>query len=155
MPSTEAPGGGAAVQASGEKTARQGATSTEKATADVTSARGLGGRQRTSTIETIPQTPASNPGQVEGSIAEGRRDLLGNLLFSISEESLGSHKESVPQPGSLIAEIYSWKSLSMGQPILRLHSTATKAALLTLPPGSVLLLSCRSFLFISLPGVMS
>lgn len=37
--------------------------------------------------------------------------------------------------GSLIAENYSWKSLSMGQPILRLHTTATKAALLTLPPG--------------------
>ncbi len=46
-----------------------------------------------------------------------------------------SQKESVTQPGSLIAEIYSWKSLSMGQPILRIHTTATKAALLTLPPG--------------------
>ncbi|UJR16262.1 hypothetical protein I4U23_003169 [Adineta vaga] len=37
--------------------------------------------------------------------------------------------------GSLLAEIYSWKSLSQGQPILRLHTTTTKGALLTLPPG--------------------
>ena len=44
-------------------------------------------------------------------------------------------KEIILQPSSLIAEIYSWKSLSMGQPILRLHTTTTKAALLTLPPG--------------------
>ncbi|CAF4085833.1 unnamed protein product [Rotaria sp. Silwood2] len=46
-----------------------------------------------------------------------------------------SQKEIVPQVGSLIAELYSWKSLTMGQPILRLHTTATKAALLTLSPG--------------------
>ena len=48
---------------------------------------------------------------------------------------IASQKEVMSQQGSLIAEIYSWKSLSMGQPILRLHTTATKAALLTLPPG--------------------
>ena len=46
-----------------------------------------------------------------------------------------SQKEILPEPGSLIAENYSWKSLSIGQPILRLHTTATKAALVTLPPG--------------------
>jgi hypothetical protein len=46
----------------------------------------------------------------------------------------------IPQPGSLIAEVYSWKSLSLGQPILRLHTTATKAALLTLPPGYIVLI---------------
>jgi len=46
-----------------------------------------------------------------------------------------SQKEIIAQKGSLIAEVYSWKSLSIGQPILRLHTTATKAALLTLPPG--------------------
>ncbi|CAF3372079.1 unnamed protein product [Rotaria sp. Silwood1] len=46
-----------------------------------------------------------------------------------------SQKEILPQAGSLIAELYSWKSLRMGQPILRLHTTATKAALLTLSPG--------------------
>jgi hypothetical protein len=50
-------------------------------------------------------------------------------LFSVSQ------KEIIPQAGSLIAEIYSWKSLSIGQPILRLHTTATKAALVILPPG--------------------
>ena len=48
-----------------------------------------------------------------------------------------SQKEMLPQAGSLIAESYSWKSLSMGQPTLRLHTTATKAAHLSLPPGSV------------------
>ncbi|CAM2703017.1 unnamed protein product [Rotaria socialis] len=46
-----------------------------------------------------------------------------------------SQKEIIPQVGSLIAEIHSWKSVTMGQPILRLHTTATKAALLTVPPG--------------------
>lgn len=46
-----------------------------------------------------------------------------------------SQKEVIPQPSSLIAEVFSWKSLSMGQPILRLHTTTTKAAFLTLPPG--------------------
>ncbi|CAF3367996.1 unnamed protein product [Rotaria sp. Silwood1] len=51
-----------------------------------------------------------------------------------------SQKEILPQAGSLIAELYSWKSLRMGQPILRLHTTATKAALLTLSPGYCLFL---------------
>ena len=46
-----------------------------------------------------------------------------------------SQKDIIPQAGSLIAENYSWKSLSMGQPILRLHTTGTKAALVKLPPG--------------------
>ncbi|CAF2133241.1 unnamed protein product [Rotaria magnacalcarata] len=46
-----------------------------------------------------------------------------------------SQKEIIPQVGSLIAEIHSWKSVVMGQPILRLRTTATKAALLTVPPG--------------------
>ena len=39
------------------------------------------------------------------------------------------------QPGLLTAEEYSWKSLVTGQPILRLRTTATKAAVLTLPEG--------------------
>eukprot|EP00057_Strongylocentrotus_purpuratus_P006163 XP_011660637.1 PREDICTED: androglobin isoform X28 [Strongylocentrotus purpuratus] len=38
-------------------------------------------------------------------------------------------------PGLLVAEPYSWKSLVVGQPILRIRSTFTKAAALTLPPG--------------------
>ncbi|XP_022081747.1 androglobin-like [Acanthaster planci] len=38
-------------------------------------------------------------------------------------------------PGLLVAEPYSWKSLVVGQPILRIRTTSTKAAALTLPPG--------------------
>ena len=38
-------------------------------------------------------------------------------------------------PGLLVAEPYSWKSLVVGQPILRIRSTFTKAAALNLPPG--------------------
>ncbi|KAJ8026646.1 Androglobin [Holothuria leucospilota] len=38
-------------------------------------------------------------------------------------------------PGLLVAEPYSWKSLVVGQPILRIRTTSTKVAALTLPPG--------------------
>ncbi len=38
-------------------------------------------------------------------------------------------------PGLLVAEPYSWKSLIVGNPILRIRTTSTKAAALTLPPG--------------------
>ncbi|CAI9740823.1 androglobin-like [Octopus vulgaris] len=50
-----------------------------------------------------------------------------------------SHPESgsIPslQPGQLVVEPYSWKSLVIGQPILMLRTTATRAVTLTLPPG--------------------
>lgn len=108
---------GSLVQATTDKQGKLAGVSTDKTATDVSPARGLGGRQRTSTFETMPQTPGSHTGQHDGTMSEG------------------SHKDVMPQPGSLIAEIYSWKSLSMGQPILRLHTTATKGALLTLPPG--------------------
>nr|XP_022294392.1 androglobin-like isoform X22 [Crassostrea virginica] len=42
---------------------------------------------------------------------------------------------AVVNPGTLVAEPYSWKSLVTGQPILRVRSTATKAAVLNLPAG--------------------
>ncbi|XP_071819104.1 androglobin-like isoform X13 [Apostichopus japonicus] len=38
-------------------------------------------------------------------------------------------------PGLLVAEPYSWKSLVVGQPLLRIRTTSTKVAALTLPPG--------------------
>ncbi|XP_070569023.1 androglobin-like isoform X9 [Ptychodera flava] len=38
-------------------------------------------------------------------------------------------------PGLLVAEPYSWKSLVVGQPVLRIRSTSTRAAALSLPPG--------------------
>lgn len=43
------------------------------------------------------------------------------------------------QPGLLVAEPYSWKTVVTGQPILRLRTTGSKAAVMTLPPGRHLL----------------
>lgn len=45
--------------------------------------------------------------------------------------------DQVVQRGSLIAEPHSWKSLVIGQPKLRLHTSSSKAALLKLPEGYV------------------
>ncbi|XP_041351984.1 androglobin-like isoform X2 [Gigantopelta aegis] len=39
------------------------------------------------------------------------------------------------QPGTVVAEPYSWKSLITGQPVLHLKTTATRAAVLSLPAG--------------------
>jgi hypothetical protein len=39
------------------------------------------------------------------------------------------------QPGYLMAEPYSWKSLVTGQPLLRIHTTAIRSSFLSLPPG--------------------
>ena len=41
------------------------------------------------------------------------------------------------QAGLLTAEPFTWKSLEVGEAILRLRTTGTKAVLLPLPPGSV------------------
>ncbi|CAF4088818.1 unnamed protein product [Rotaria sp. Silwood2] len=100
-----------------EKVGRGGGGSTDKASAELSPVRGVGSRRRTSTVEALPQTPGPHVNLQDGSVVEM------------------SQKEIMPQPSSLIAEIYSWKSLSMGQPILRLHTTTTKASFLTLPPG--------------------
>ncbi|XP_033740802.1 androglobin-like isoform X8 [Pecten maximus] len=59
-------------------------------------------------------------------------------LVYLNEGSVVGMETKVPpvvHPGSLIAEPYSWKSLVTGQPILRLRSTATRAAVLNLPAG--------------------
>jgi hypothetical protein len=39
------------------------------------------------------------------------------------------------EPGSLMAEAHSWKSLQIGQPLLRIHTTAIRSAFLRLAPG--------------------
>lgn len=53
-----------------------------------------------------------------------------------ANESGSASKELTPlQMGSLMAEPYSWKSLVCGQPCLRIHTTAIRSTLLTLPPG--------------------
>ncbi|GFS08049.1 androglobin-like [Elysia marginata] len=56
---------------------------------------------------------------------------------SISLESVAGEQKPPPPvtPGTLVAEPYSWKSLVTGQPILRLRTTGTKSAVLSLPPG--------------------
>ncbi|KAK3803170.1 hypothetical protein RRG08_067346 [Elysia crispata] len=56
---------------------------------------------------------------------------------SISLESVAGEQKPPPSvtPGTLVAEPYSWKSLVTGQPILRLRTTGTKSAVLSLPPG--------------------
>ena len=54
-----------------------------------------------------------------------------------------SVSEALSQPplvaGSLMAEPYLWRSLVTGQPLLRIHTTAIRSALLALPPGRHLL----------------
>ncbi|CAH1799230.1 unnamed protein product [Owenia fusiformis] len=55
---------------------------------------------------------------------------------SVLEGSNNKEKAVEPVvPGLLVAEPYSWKSLVTGQPILRIRTTATKAAVLSLPEG--------------------
>ncbi|KAK3097303.1 hypothetical protein FSP39_008511 [Pinctada imbricata] len=59
-----------------------------------------------------------------------------NYLLYITGSIVGEPKPPpVVNPGTLVAEPYSWKSLVTGQPILRLRSTGTRAAVLSLPPG--------------------
>lgn len=74
-----------------------------------------------------------------------------------------------PVPGTLAAEPYSWKTLAMGCPVLKLCTTAIRAAVLTLPPGrhvlrflmtsplgySVHLLSANPFVFGDEETIMS
>ncbi|XP_053396619.1 androglobin-like isoform X26 [Mercenaria mercenaria] len=56
---------------------------------------------------------------------------------SVLEGSIASEKAVPPTvtPGTLVAEPYSWKSLVTGQPILRLRTSAIRAAVLCLPAG--------------------
>jgi hypothetical protein len=62
--------------------------------------------------------------------------LIYNRSYHIHLLFQARDKEYVPlQSGYLMAEPYSWKSLVTGQPMLRIHTTSTRAALLTLPPG--------------------
>ena len=60
-------------------------------------------------------------------------------MFFITGSVVGRTPAPPPpvNPGSLVAEPYSWKSLITGQPILRLRTTGNRAAVLSLPPGLV------------------
>jgi len=97
-------------------------------------ARGIN-RQRTSNFDISSQTQVNTLGLHEGSSHDCNAQCFSYKIRFIIVFVLVFSKDLTPQAGSLIAEIYSWKSLSIGQPILRLHTTATKAALLVLPPG--------------------
>ena len=57
------------------------------------------------------------------------------FLADPREAAQVEEKPLPPTPGLLVAEPYSWKSLVTGQPILRIRTSGTKAAVLVLPPG--------------------
>ncbi|XP_067675678.1 androglobin-like isoform X1 [Haliotis asinina] len=66
------------------------------------------------------------------------KEATGLTSSSILDGSISPEKPSSPvpvHPGTLVAEPYSWKSLVTGQPILRLRTTASRAAVLSLPAG--------------------
>ena len=61
-------------------------------------------------------------------------------MYVVVSGSVGNEPAPPPPvtPGTLVAEPYSWKSLVTGQPILRLRTTAIRAAVLCLPAGYVM-----------------
>jgi len=46
-----------------------------------------------------------------------------------------SEKESSTRPGSLTAKPFSWNSIVSQLPVVQIQTTASKAVLLSLPPG--------------------
>uniref|UniRef100_A0A9J8BKH2 Androglobin n=1 Tax=Cyprinus carpio carpio TaxID=630221 RepID=A0A9J8BKH2_CYPCA len=50
-------------------------------------------------------------------------------------ESVEDKKESSARPGSLTAKPFSWKSIVSELPVVQIQTTASKAVLLSLPPG--------------------
>ncbi|XP_064627067.1 androglobin-like isoform X5 [Lineus longissimus] len=66
----------------------------------------------------------------------GTGSVMGDADDTQSHKDGSTNREFPPiSPGTLIAEPHSWKSLVTGQPILRIRSTATRAAVLSLPAG--------------------
>ncbi|XP_060593126.1 androglobin-like isoform X19 [Ruditapes philippinarum] len=65
------------------------------------------------------------------------KEMTNVTSSSVLEGSIASEKAAPPNvtPGTLVAEPYSWKSLVTGQPILRLKTSAIRAAVLCLPAG--------------------
>nr|XP_039251708.1 androglobin-like isoform X1 [Styela clava] len=72
-----------------------------------------------------------------GSETERDKKISDNQsITGVSEVASVKETSTTPVPtGLLVAEPYSWKSLVVGQPILRIRTTGTRAACLTLPPG--------------------
>ncbi|XP_052808177.1 androglobin-like isoform X3 [Mya arenaria] len=65
------------------------------------------------------------------------KEITNVTSSSVMDGSISGEKPVpvVVTPGTLVAEPYSWKSLVTGQPILRLRTTAIRAAVLCLPAG--------------------
>lgn len=63
--------------------------------------------------------------------------LLIYVLFSTFLALVQKENQVVPL-GLLMVESFSWKNLSPGQLILKIHTYATKAAVISLPAGYVL-----------------
>ena len=57
------------------------------------------------------------------------------VFVELKPETAAEDKPPPPSPGLLVAEPYSWKSVVTGQPVLRIRTTGTKAAVLCLPAG--------------------
>lgn len=74
---------------------------------------------------------------LKGKKGDPEKELTTITSSSVMEGSIAGEPKppAVVNPGTLVAEPYSWKSLVTGQPILRIRTTATKAAVLNLPAG--------------------
>jgi hypothetical protein len=72
---------GSTTQTTTEKGGRGAGVSTDKAPADVSPARGLGSRQRTSTFDMMPQTPGPHAGQHDGNIAESNFHRKNSFFY--------------------------------------------------------------------------
>lgn len=60
------------------------------------------------------------------------------IKFIFSHFIIAVQKENQCLPkGLLIVESFSWKNLAPGQLLLKIHTYATKAATINLPPGYV------------------
>ncbi|KAH9519394.1 hypothetical protein Btru_075440, partial [Bulinus truncatus] len=86
--------------------------------------------------------PAPYPEEKKMSISKSAKEKDGEKMekeltaISLADQFPSDVKSAPPvTPGTLVAEPYSWKSLVTGQPILRLKTTGTKAAMLSLPAG--------------------
>ncbi|KAK6170744.1 hypothetical protein SNE40_019059 [Patella caerulea] len=88
-----------------------------------------------------PPPPAPEEKRSHTSIKGGKdldKEATGMTSSSVIDGGSVCREPMSPpivQPGSLIAEPYSWKSLVTGQPIMRLRTTSTRAAVLSLPAG--------------------
>ncbi|KAK7107723.1 hypothetical protein V1264_015593 [Littorina saxatilis] len=86
---------------------------------------------------TIVEEKKGGKGKDKDKDKESEKEPTAVSSISVIEGSIGREHAPPPPvtPGTLVAEPYSWKSLVTGQPILRLRTTGTRAAVLSLPAG--------------------